>query len=325
MVTLHDIQEAQRIIAGRLYRTPLLSAQSLGDLAQPSVHLFLKAELLQKTGSFKVRGCLNKLAGVGAEQKRRGLITASTGNHAQALAWGAAAEGVPATVVMAKTAVQSKVEATRGYGAEVVLFGDSIPEAFHYAHQLERERGLLYIPPFDDPHIISGQGTTGLEILEDLPDPDVVIVPCGGGGLVSGIAVAIKAEHPATRIVLVEPEGAPTMHQAVAAGRPVPLEMITTRADGVSAPYAGELTLAIVQRLVDEMVLVTDEEIRAALRLVLERCKLVPELAAAASVAALLSGKVHVAEGEKVVAVLSGGNIDRKQLTDVLGDVAGSV
>jgi threonine dehydratase len=318
MVTLEDVQEARRVIAGRLHRTPLLSARSLGEMAQPHVRLFLKAELLQKTGAFKVRGALNKLAGVSAEQKRRGLITVSAGNHAQAVAWSAAAEGVPATVVMAETAVRSKVNATRGYGAEVVLFGTSMAGIFDHAHQLERERGLLFIPPFDDPRIIAGQGTVGLEILEDLPDPDVVIVPCGGGGLVSGVAVAIKAQRPQTRIVLVEPEGAPTMHKATEAGKPVPLEKITTMADGLSAPFAGELTLAIVQKLVDEMVLVSDEEISAALGLVLERSKLLPEPAAAASVAALLAGKVKVREGEKVVAILSGGNIDRERLKQVL-------
>ncbi len=318
MVTLEDVQEARRVIAGRLHRTPLLSARSLGAMAQPPVRLFLKAELLQKTGAFKVRGALNKLAGVSAEQKRRGLITVSAGNHAQAVAWSAAAEGVPATVVMAETAVQSKVNATRGYGAEVVLFGTSMACIFDHAHQLERERGLLFIPPFDDPRIIAGQGTVGLEILEDVPDPDVVIVPCGGGGLVSGVAVAIKAQRPQTRIVLVEPEGAPTMHKAVEAGKPVPLEKITTIADGLSAPFAGELTLAAVQKFVDELVLVSDEEISTALGLVLERCKLLPEPAAAASVAALLSGKVKVSEGEKVVAILSGGNIDRARLKQVL-------
>jgi threonine dehydratase len=318
MVTLQDIQEAQGVIAGRLHRTPILSASALGDMAPTPVRLFLKAELLQKTGSFKVRGALNKLASVDVERKRRGLITVSAGNHAQAVAWAAAAEGVPATVVMAETAAQGKVNATRGYGAEVVLFGSSMSGIFDHAHQIEHERGLLFIPPFDDPYIIAGQGTVGLEILEDIPEPDVVIVPCGGGGLVSGIATAIKARRPQTRIVLVEPEGAPTMHTAVAKGEPVTLERITTIADGLSAPFAGALNLEIVQRLVDQMVLVTDDEIGAALGLIVERCKLVPEPAAAASVAALLSGKIQVAAGETVVAVLSGGNIDRERLKGLL-------
>lgn len=318
MVTLEDVRQAQQVIAGRVHRTPLLSAHALGAMAQPPVDLYLKAELLQKTGSFKVRGALNKLADLSDEQKRRGLITVSAGNHAQAVAWSAAAEGIPATVVMAETAVRSKVEATRGYGAEVVLYGTSMAGIFDHAHELEHERGLLFIHAFDDPRIIAGQGTVGLEVLEDLPDPDVVIVPCGGGGLISGIAVAIKEQRPQTRIVLVEPEGAPTLHQAVAAGKPVTLEKITTIADGLSAPFAGELTLATVQRLVDQMVLVTDDEIGAALALIVERCKLVPEPAAAASVAALLSGKVQVAEGEKVVAILSGGNVARDRLKELL-------
>jgi threonine dehydratase len=318
MVTLHDVREAQSVIAGRVHRTPLLSSHSLGEMAQPPVKLFVKAELLQKTGSFKVRGALNKLAGMTTAQKERGLITVSAGNHAQAVAWSAAAEGIPATVVMAETAVQSKVEATRGYGAEVVLFGTSMSGIFDHAHQLEHERGLTFVHAFDDPLIIAGHGTVGLEILEDLPDPDVVIVPCGGGGLISGIAVAIKEQRPQTRIILVEPEGAPTMHQAVAAGKPVTLEQISTVADGLTAPFAGMLPLAIVQRLVDQLVLVTDDEISNALALILERCKLMPEPAAAAGMAALLTGKAQVSEGETVVVVLSGGNINRERLKSIL-------
>jgi threonine dehydratase len=318
MVTLSDVREAQRVIAGRVHRTPLLSAHSLGNMAQPPVNLFVKAELLQKTGSFKVRGALNKVLSLSDAQKCQGLITVSAGNHAQAAAWAAAAEGVAATVVMPETAVRSKVDAARGYGADVVLFAGGVTGLFDHAHELGRERGLHFIHAYDDPRIVAGAGTTGLEILEDLPDADVVIVPCGGGGLISGIAVAIKEQRPQTRIVLVEPEGAPTMHNAVAAGKSVPLERVSTIADGLTAPFAGELNLAIVQRYVDQMVLVTDDEISAALVLVMERCKLQPEPAAAASVAALLSGKAQVAEGEKVVAVLSGGNIDRDRLKSLL-------
>jgi threonine dehydratase len=318
MVTLEDVREAQRTISGHLHRTPLLSARALGGMASPPVKLFVKAELLQKTGSFKVRGALNKLAGMSDEEKQRGLITVSAGNHAQAVAWSAAAEGVQATVVMPENAVPSKVDATRGYGAEVVLYSGPVAGLFDHARELARERGLTFIHAYDDPRIIAGQGTVGLEILEDLPDPDVVIVPCGGGGLISGIATAIKEQRPQTRIILVEPEGAPTMHRAVAAGKPIALEKAATIADGLAAPFAGEQTLAIVQRLVDQMVLVTDDEISAALRLILERCKLMAEPAAAASVAALLSGKAKVAEGETVVAVLSGGNINRERLKGLL-------
>jgi threonine dehydratase len=318
MVTLDDVVEAQRAIAGRLHRTPLLSAHALGAMAEPRVNLFLKAELLQKTGAFKVRGALNKLAGLSSEQKRRGLITVSAGNHAQAVAWSAAAEGVPATVVMAETAVRSKVNATRGYGAEVILFGTSMAGIFDHAHQLERERGLLFIPPFDDPRIVAGQGTIGLEILEDLPDPDVVIVPCGGGGLCSGVAVAIKSRRPQTRVVIVEPQGAPTMRRSLDAGKPVALETINTIADGLTAPFTSDLTLSMTQQYVDDAVLVSDAEISRAMGLILERCKLLAEPAAAASVAALLSGKVNAAEGANVVAILSGGNVDRERLKQLL-------
>jgi|SRR5579859_231294 len=318
MVTLEDVLEAQRVIAGRLHRTPLLSAQALGAMADPPVRLFLKAELLQKTGAFKVRGALNKLAELSPEQKRRGLITVSAGNHAQAVAWSAAAEGVPATVVMAETAVRSKVEATRGYGAEVILFGTSMSGIFEHAHQLEHERGLLFIPPFDDPRIIAGQGTVGLEILEDLAEPDVVIVSCGGGGLCSGVALAIKSKRPQTRVVIVEPEGAPTMRRSLDAGKPMALESINTIADGLTAPFTSDLTLAMTQRYVDEAVLVSDAEIGHAMGLILERCKLLAEPAAAATVAALLAGKVDVAEGAKVVAILSGGNVDRERLKQLV-------
>ncbi len=318
MVTLEDVLEARRVINGRLHHTPLLSAQALGAMAQPPVRLFLKAELLQKTGAFKVRGALNKLASLSPEQKRRGLITVSAGNHAQAVAWSAAAERVPATVVMAETAVRSKVEATRGYGAEVVLFGTSMSGIFDHARQLERERGLLFIPPFDDPHIVAGQGTVGLEILDDLPDPDLVIIPCGGGGLCSGVATAVKSRRPQTRIVIVEPEGAPTMRRSLDAGKPAALETINTIADGLTAPFTSELTLALTQRYVDDAVLVSDAEIAQAMGLILERCKLLAEPAAAASVAALLTGKVTAAEGARVVAILSGGNVDRERLKQLL-------
>ncbi len=318
MVTLEDVLEAQRVIAGRLHRTPLLSAQALGAMADPPVRLFLKAELLQKTGAFKVRGALNKLAELSTEQKRRGLITVSAGNHAQAVAWSAAAEGVPATVVMAETAVRSKVEATRGYGAEVILFGTSMSGIFEHAHQLEHERGLLFIPPFDDPRIVAGQGTVGLEILEDLPDPDVVVVSCGGGGLCSGVAVAIKAQRPQTRVVIVEPEGAPTMRRSLDAGKAMALETINTIADGLTAPFTSDLTLSMTQRYVDDAVLVSDAEISHAMGLILERCKLLAEPAAAATVAALLADKVNAAEGAKVVAILSGGNVDRERLKQLL-------
>lgn len=318
MVTLEDVLEARRVIAGRLHRTPLLSAHALGMMAQPPVNLFLKPELLQKTGAFKVRGALNKLAALSPEQKQCGLITVSAGNHAQAVAWSAAAEGVPATVVMAETAVRSKVEATRGYGAEVILFGTSMAGIFEHAHQLEQEKGLLFIPPFDDPRIVAGQGTVGLEILEDLPDPDVVLIPCGGGGLCSGVATAIKSTHPQTRIVIVEPEGAPTMRRSLDAGKPMALESINTIADGLMAPFTSELTLSITQRYVDDAVLVSDAEIAQAMGLILERCKLLAEPAAAASVAALLAGKVRAAERAKVVAILSGGNVDRERVKQLL-------
>jgi threonine dehydratase len=316
MVTLDDILAARETIAGRLHRTPTLTATTLGDMA--GVWLTVKAELLQKTGSFKPRGVLNKLASLNAAERLRGVIGISAGNHAQALAYGAAQTGVPCTVVMPTTAVASKVAATRGYGARVVLHGQNSIAAFAEYERLVQAEGQVPVHPFNDPLVIAGQGTVGLEILEDISDLDAVIVPVGGGGLIAGIAVAIKALRPGVRIVGVEPEGAPGLSRALAAGQVVPLTSVQTIADGLSAPFAGSLTLDIAQRLVDDVVLVSDEEISRALRLVLERTKFQAEPAAVAGVAALLARRCGVRDGARVLTVLSGGNIDHARLKDLL-------
>jgi threonine dehydratase len=308
--TLEDLRAAQARIAGRVHRTPLSTAHTLGDLLDPPVELYLKEEQRQKTGSFKVRGVLNRLATLDDEQRRRGLVTVSAGNHAQAVSWAARAAGVPATVVMKQGASPTKVAASRGYGATVDLTSPDNTAAFERAHGLEREHGLTFVHPFDDPMIVAGQGTVGMEILEDLPEPDLVIVPVGGGGLISGIALAIKQQRPATRVIGVEPVGAPTVTQALAAGAPVTLGPPQTIADGLAAPFTGALNLAIIQRTVDEVVLVEDDDLRAAMKLLLERAKLLAEPAGAAGLAALLAGKVVGTAGRKVVVVVSGGNAD---------------
>ena len=279
--------------------------------------VWLKAENLQKTGSFKPRGVLNKLRHLTAEEKRRGLITISAGNHAQALAYAAAVEGLRATVVMPETASPTKIAATRGYGAEVVLHGTT-QQALDKMHELRDARGLTLVHPYDDPLVIAGQGTVGLEILEELPDLDVIVVPVGGGGLIAGIAAAVKQSRPSARVVGVEPDGAPTMTEALRAGRPVRLERITTIADGLTAPVAGHHTLAHVRALVDEVVLLTDAEIAEGLRAVVGHAKLVAEPAGAAAVAALLAGRVAAPPGTRVVAVVSGGNVDLGRLQEVL-------
>ena len=322
LVSLEDIRRARDVIAGRVHRTPLFSSSLLGRRAptaagQAGGRLFLKAENLQKTGSFKPRGVLNKLRNLSAEEKRRGLITISAGNHAQALAYGAAAEGLRCVVVMPEGASETKVAASRAYGAEVIIPG-TMHEAFDKVHELKASRGLTLVHPFDDPFIIAGQGTVGLEILEDLPDVDLVLVPIGGGGLISGIAAAVKRTRPTARVVGVEPHGAPTMTEALRAGGPVRLASVTTIADGLTAPMAGDHTLAHVRAFVDEVVLVSEEELAEGVRAVLQYAKLLAEPAGAAGVAALLAGRVTLSPDSRTAVVLSGGNIDLARLKQVL-------
>ncbi|HEX9069401.1 MAG TPA: threonine/serine dehydratase [Ktedonobacterales bacterium] len=317
--TLADIVAARERILGRVHRTPLATATSIGVMASPPVILYLKEEQRQKTGSFKARGALNRLANFTEAERARGLVTVSAGNHAAAVSWAAAAEGLAATVVMRKAAAPNKVEATRAYGATVDLFGENNVEAFDHVYELERERGLTFVPPFDDPYIIAGTGTVGLEVIDDLSAPDVVIVPVGGGGLISGVAPAIKERSPSTRVIGVEPESAQAMTEALRKGEPVSITEMNTIADGLAAPFAGKLNLLAVQRYVDGIVLVSDDEIRHAMRVLLERAKIMTEPAGAAAVAALLAGRVGQREGDRVVAVVSGANIDVPRLLSLLG------
>lgn len=313
LVEEDDIVEAREVIAGRVHRTPVMGSSYLGK--QAGVQLCFKLELFQKTGSFKPRGVLNKLHHLSLEDKQKGVITISAGNHGQALAWGATQSGIPSTVVMPATSQRSKVEATRGYGGEVVLTEGDLLET---CMTIQKERGLTLVHPFDDPMIIAGQGTVGLEILEDVPEVDAVVVGIGGGGLISGIATALKAEKPGVKVIGVEPEGASAMAQSLQRGEVVYLDRVDTVADGLAAPFAGQHTLAHVQAYVDDVVIVSDQEIVEAMGLILERCKVVAEPAAASTLAALLSGKVNLSQGITVVCVLSGGNIDRERLKTLL-------
>ncbi len=313
VVELRDIEAARQRLSGRLHRTPVSSALTLGQMA--GARLSLKAELFQKTGSFKVRGVLNHLFGLSPEALRRGLVTLSAGNHGAALAWAAAAAGTTATVVMPATAVTSKIEAIRGYGGEVIRTAGNLLEE---CLAIRDARGLTLVHPFDDPAIIAGQGTVGLEILEDVPDVSMIIVPIGGGGLISGIAAAVKHSRPTVRVVGVEPTGSDAMTRSLAAGTPVRLERSSTVADGLAAPFAGAHTLAHVQAFVDQVVLVDDDQILRALRLILQRAKLMAEPAGAAAFAALLSGAVTVPRDAHVVCVVSGGNVDPALLQRVL-------
>lgn len=313
LVTLAEIFAARAVIAPQLRRTPVSSNRALGD--RTNARASLKLELFQKTGSFKARGVLNALTALSATERAQGVISISAGNHAQALAWGASLMGIRATVVMPANAVQSKLDATRGYGGEVIQTAEDLLAT---CLQLQQDRRLVLVHPFDDRRIIAGAATVGVEIVEDVPDVDVVIVGCGGGGLLSGVAAAVKQLKPSVRVIGVEPRGANAMIQSLARGEVVRLPSVSTIADGLAAPFAGVLNLAHVQAFVDDMAEVDDSEIVDALRFLMTRAKVVAEPAAAAAAAALLSGRVTVPDGARIVVIVSGGNVDLERLKTLL-------
>jgi threonine dehydratase len=277
----------------------------------------LKAELFQRTGSFKPRGVLNKLASLSPDEKARGVIGISAGNHAQALAYCAALEDIDALVVMWQGASEQKIAATREYGATVDLAAHDPAEAFERLDVLLGETGRTLVHPFDDPLIQAGQGTVGLELVEQIPDAAVVVVPIGGGGLIAGVATAVKGHRPDARVVGVEPEGSRAMHAALEAGGRVE---VTPRsiADGLNAPHAGRNALAVVRERVDDVVLVTEDELEDAFRLLYARAKLACEPAGAATTAALVAGKVTRDPGDEVVLVVSGGNVAHETASAIL-------
>jgi threonine dehydratase len=302
-----DVVAARDAIGGRLHRTPVFTSATLGE----RVHL--KAELFQRTGSFKPRGVLTKLASLSDDQRRNGVIGISAGNHAQALAYGSALEGVDCLVVMWEGASAQKIEATRGYGAAVDLEADGPADAFERLHELIDETGRTLVHPFDDPLVIAGQGTVGLEILEDVPDCEVLVVPVGGGGLVTGIALAAEGR----RVVAVEPELSPALNRGLAAGQSVPVEPASI-ADGLSAPFAGERAVEICGALGVESVLVSEDEIVDGMHFAYGRAKLACEPAGAVGIAALLARKVPFEEGQTVVTVVSGGNVAPETASAIL-------
>jgi len=304
-ISLDSVLAARETIAGRLHRTPTFSSATLSELTGARVHL--KAELFQRTGSFKPRGVLNKLAALTADERAQGVIGISAGNHAQALAYGGHEAGLSVLVVMWADANPAKIAAAQAYGAEVDLVAPGPTEAFERLHELIAETGRTLVHPFDDPLVIAGQGTVGLEIVEDVPEVDVVVVPVGGGGLISGIATAVKGLRPQAHIVAVEPELSPALHEGLKAGLPVPVQPRSI-ADGLGAPFAGDNAVRICAALEVESVLVSEEEIEDGFRFVYRRAKLACEPAGAATTAALLAGKVAVSQGDMVVAVVSGGN-----------------
>ena len=277
----------------------------------------LKAEQLQRTGSFKVRGALNKIASLTDEERARGVIAVSAGNHAQGVALAASIAGVKATIVMASNASETKIAATRGYGAEVVLVEGGIGEAFAQVEQLQAERGMTLVHPFNDPLITAGQGTVGLEIVEDVPDVDAIVVGIGGGGLISGVALAAKARKPGVKVYGVEPEGAAVMRRSWDAGAPQEMTPETI-ADGLASPVAGDLTYRLTRELLDDIATVSEEEIIDALKALLVYTKLYAEPSGAAPVAAILSGRLPLDPGSNVVAVISGGNFDLDALKKIL-------
>ena len=327
-VELDEIFAARERIAPRVHRTPLLSSETAARLVAASGgprladgRLYLKAEHLQKTGSFKARGMTNRMAVLSPAERERGAITVSAGNASQAFAWAAREAGVPMTVCMAVGANPIKVAASRGYGAEVILEGQHVGDAFAVADRIRAERELTFMHPFDDPAVIAGHGTVGLELLEDLPDVDVVVVGIGGGGLISGTACAIKERRPQVRVYGVEPVGAQAMTRAFEAGSPVPITPRTV-ADGLAAPFASERTLAMCRRYLDGIVLLEDAEILSGVRFAIERTKQALEPAGAAALAAVLFGRIPIEDGERVAVVASGGNVDVGRLGELLAGAA---
>ncbi|WP_255169030.1 threonine ammonia-lyase [Natrononativus amylolyticus] len=316
MSGLSAILEARERVQETSRHTPLEYSHTYSSLTGADVHL--KLENFQRTGSFKVRGATNRIATLSAAEKEAGVVTASAGNHAQGVALAATRIGVDSTIVMPENAPISKVKATRSYGAEVVLSGVDYSEAAERAHEIERAEKRTYVHAFDDEYVIAGQGTIGLEILDDLPEVDTVVVPIGGGGLIGGVATAIKESRPETRVIGVEAEGASSVATSLEKGEVVPIEAVDTMADGIATRSVGERNFALIEEYVDEVVTVPDPEIAMAVVYLLERSKTLVEGAGAVPLAALLFERFAFEEGERIVPILSGGNIDLNMLTTVI-------
>jgi threonine dehydratase len=308
MLSPAAIEEAARLLSGAIIRTPLVYSPTFSEMSGAEV--YLKLECMQKAGSFKVRGATNRILADRSVIGRNGVIAASAGNHAQGVAVAARSANVPATIVMPEWVSPSKQEATAGYGATIILSGMTLQESIDHARELAPLQDMTFIHPYNDEAVVAGQGTIGLEILEDLPDVDMVVVPIGGGGLMAGIATAVKAKKPDARIIGVQAEACPSAVEALRAGKPVTIESGPTIADGIRVTRTGDLAFPVIRDLVEEIVLVDDDEMISAILALLERKKVLAEGAGAAPLAALLAGKFPVREKEKVVVVISGGNVD---------------
>lgn len=318
-VKLSDIQDARKILQGIIIPTPILSDEKLSN--EIDAKAFLKAECLQRSGSFKVRGAYNKISRLSPEEKERGVVTASAGNHAQGVALAARLHNIKATIVLPEFAPLTKIMATKAQGADVVLKGASFDEAVEHSRRLQEEHGYTYVHAFDDPLIIAGQGTIGWEIVEDLPETTVVVVPIGGGGIISGIAIAVKNLFPKVRVIGVQAENVASVGRSLKEGKPVAVEALQTIADGIAVKRPGELTLPIIKDFVDEVVTVSEEEIARAIFHCVQNNRLVVEGAGAAGLAALLAKKINVETNDTVCTVLCGGNIDGNLLARVLEQV----
>ncbi len=316
MLSLADVEAAQPRVAEVARRTPLEYSHSFSKMTGADVRL--KLENFQRTGSFKIRGAMNRIATLSEEQKDVGVVTASAGNHAQGVALAATREGIDSKIVMPKHAPIAKVEATESYGGEVVLYGNDYNDAQARAHEIEATEGRTYVHAFDDEYVMAGQGTIGLEIAEECPEVDTVVVPIGGGGLISGIATALKGSLEDVRVVGVQAEGASSVARSLEKGQLQELESVDTIADGIATRSVGEKPWEIIQERVDEVVEVSDEEIALALTFLLERAKTVVEGAGAVSLAAVLAERFDYAEDEVIVPALCGGNIDLNDLTTVV-------
>ncbi len=313
-IPLAAIREAAARLAPHLHRTPVLSSTSLGERA--GVRLSLKAESLQKTGSFKPRGALNIVLALPPERRERGLLTVSAGNHAQAVAWAARVVQAPCTVVMPSDAPRSKLAAVRGYGARVVLHDDRAT-LFERMREEEARTGAAFVHPFDDPHGLAGAGTLGLELVEQCPELDAVFVPIGGGGLMTGVACAVKALRPRCRVIGVELADGPGMTPALAAGKPVHVPRPRTLADGLTPPFVGALPLEAARRHLESIVLVSEEGIADGMRALFERARLVAEGSGAAALAGLFSGQVKLERDANVAVIVSGGNVDAERFVEL--------
>ena len=311
MLTMEMLEDARTALQGIARRTPLDPARGLGK------NVYIKAENLQLTGAFKLRGAYNKIRALSPEEAARGVIACSAGNHAQGIAWSATKLGIKSIICMPAGAPISKVEATRGYGAEVVLVPGVYDDAAREAERLTAEHGYTFAPPFNDPLVIAGQGTIGLEILEQLPDVEQIVVPIGGGGLISGIAFAVKHLKPDCRVIGVQAAGAASMYISRHSGKPTELRGVSTIADGIAVKKPGDLTFELCQRYVDEIVTVGEDEIASAILALMEGQKTVAEGAGATPVAACMFGKVDTSE-KKTVCVVSGGNVDVTTLSRVI-------